>query len=114
MNLRHAGLLMLLVIPVGCGAPSPPGADSRVIVGGAVALIGSGPDSCTNQVSARGDRWCGFARPTPGGLNELWVIDATRAAAGAPIVCDGSDDGCLRLSAGLFTAATNDWAATGA
>jgi hypothetical protein len=91
-----------------------PGAGSRVIVGGAVALIGSGPDSCTNQVSARGDRWCGFARETPAGLNELWVFDATRAAAGDEIACDGSDARCLRLSGGVFTAATNGWDATGA
>jgi hypothetical protein len=76
---------------------------SRLVVPGAATLIGSGPDSCTNQVPSTGDRWCGFGRPAGAmGAQELWVLNATKAAAGVAITCDGTDDNCLRLATSLF------------
>ena len=95
------------------GAPDAPvdtagtdpmaGIGSHVLVSGTVVLIGSGPDSCTNQVPATGDRWCGFSKPsTTLGFNALWVINATKAAAGVAITCDTTDANCLRLTSGLY------------
>src|SRR5579862_3502520 len=86
-------------------APKPlpvASAGSRRVVSGAAFLVGHGLDSCTNAPAANGDRWCGFARPAADtGFTELWVIDATQAAAGAAIACDGTDASCLRLSSRL-------------
>src|SRR5579862_9761753 len=87
-------------------APSMDGADaahlavltSTLAVGGAIALVGSGPDTCTNQVPASTDRWCGFAKSSVLGTFELWVIDVTKVAAGVPVKCDGTDTSCLRLA----------------
>src|SRR5438045_2338605 len=42
--------------------PPAPGPGDKRLVSGSVELIGSGADSCTNQVPPSGDRWCGFAR----------------------------------------------------
>ncbi|HVU50525.1 MAG TPA: hypothetical protein VHL80_07545 [Polyangia bacterium] len=84
--------------------PKPPpvaSPASRLVVPGDATLVGHGADSCTNEAGATGDRWCAFARPD-GQVFELWVLDVTKAAAGAPIVCDGSDASCLRLSERLF------------
>jgi hypothetical protein len=79
------------------------GDGSRLLIPGSVVLIGSGPDSCTNQVPAPGDRWCAFTKPsTLLGFNDLWVINVTKAAAGATIKCDTSDANCVRLTSGLF------------
>jgi hypothetical protein len=86
---------------------------SRIVVAGAGALVGHGLDSCTNQVPASGDRWCGFGRPAGDtGFFELWVIDATKAAMRA-VACDGTDASCLRLSARLFKGTADGFAATG-
>jgi hypothetical protein len=83
--------------------PPMPGTGSHLLVPGTISLIGSGSDSCTNQVPAIGDRWCGFTRPgTSLGANELWVINATQAAAGVNVKCDTFDANCIRLSTGLF------------
>jgi hypothetical protein len=93
------------------GAPDtqlpPPmsGPGSRLVVPGSSFLVGSGTSSCTNQVpaSGNGDRWCAFARQStvPGGI-DLFVIDATVAAAGTAISCDGLDANCSRLTTNLF------------
>jgi hypothetical protein len=92
-------------------AVTPPmiGPGDKALVKGALDLIGSGPDTCTNQVPPSGDRWCGFARPSAIlGSNELWVVNVTQAAAGTAINCDASSDpNCLRLSGGLVDDATN-------
>jgi hypothetical protein len=75
----------------------------RRLVSGPLDLIGGGAHACTNETNATGDRWCGFARAVLGDeTGELWVINATRAAAGVAIRCDGSDPNCLLLSKTLF------------
>src|SRR5258708_727590 len=69
---------------------TPPtiGPGGKVLVKGSIDLIGSGPDTCTNQVPPSGDRWCGFARPSAIlGANELWVINVTQSAPATPITC---------------------------
>jgi len=84
--------------------PKPPpvaSPASRLVVPGDAALVGHGADSCTNEAGATGDRWCAFGRSAATGF-ELWVLDVTKAAAGAAIACDGSDASCLRLSQHLF------------
>jgi hypothetical protein len=87
------------------------GTGSKLIVGGNnISLIGSGKDSCTNQVPPSGDRWCGFARLSSDLVDyELWVVNVSKAAQGAAITCAGSaaDPNCLRLSTGLYVDATN-------
>jgi hypothetical protein len=87
---------------------APPGL-TKQLVGGRASLVGSGLDSCTNDPAATGDRWCGFAIPAPQGQGqvddgqyELWVFDATRAASGADLKCDGTDASCLRLATNAY------------
>jgi hypothetical protein len=80
---------------------------SKLLVSGDIQLVGSGPDSCTNQVPAPGDRWCAFVKVSAGLNPELWVIDVTKAAAGVPAACDGTDTSCLRLSTALYVDPTN-------
>jgi len=87
---------------------------SRLIVPGAAALVGHGLDSCTNALPAAGDTWCAFGRPAGAtGFFELWALDATKAAAGAAITCDGADASCLRVSAHLFKSRTNGFTDAG-
>jgi hypothetical protein len=74
---------------------------SRLVVSGDATLVGHGADSCSNDPGTQGDRWCAFAR-ADGPVFELWVLDVTKAAAGAAIRCDGSDASCLLLSEHLF------------
>jgi hypothetical protein len=96
-------------------APKPApvaGPASRLVVPGAVTLLGHGPDSCTNEIGSVADRWCAFARPA-GDFFELWVLDVTKAAAGAAIACDGTDPSCLRVSAHLFKNRADGFAAFG-
>jgi hypothetical protein len=86
--------------------PPTPGTGSKLLVSGAISLIGSGKDTCTNQVPPSGDRWCGFARSSAIlGASELWVVNVTQAAAGVTIKCDAgaADPNCLRLSGGLYS-----------
>ena len=71
---------------------------STLAVGGAIQLVGSGPDTCTNRVPASTDRWCGFAKSSALATFELWVIDVTKVAARVPVKCDGTDASCLRLA----------------
>ncbi|HSZ81927.1 MAG TPA: hypothetical protein VLA14_06580 [Polyangia bacterium] len=98
-------------------APKPPpvtAAGSRLIVPGAAALVGHGLDSCTNALPATGDTWCAFGRPAGAtGFFELWALDATKAAAGAAITCDGAHASCLRVSAHLFKSRTNGFTDAG-
>lgn len=82
-------------------APPMAGPGSRLVIPGDVTLVGRGQDSCTNAPEAVGARWCAFARPS-GEYSELWVIDVTKAVAGAAITCDGTDASCLRLSSRLY------------
>jgi hypothetical protein len=85
----------------GAGAPFLPPDLTLRLVPGHVSLIGAGQTSCTNQLGATGDRWCGFVLPSSqtAGRAELWVLNATRAWAGANIRCDGTDASCLRIAA---------------
>jgi hypothetical protein len=86
-------------------AVPPIGAGSKLIASGSVELIGSGTDTCTNQVPASGDRWCGFSKLAADLVNnELWIVNVSKVAAGATVVCDSTvaDPNCLRLSTGLF------------
>jgi hypothetical protein len=83
------------------------GGSARRLVAAHATLVGTGKDSCTNERGATGDRWCAFTKPSVNlGFDELWVIDVTRAAAGATIKCDGTDASCLRLTTGLFSEQT--------
>jgi hypothetical protein len=84
--------------------PPLSGDGSRLVVAGqSFELVGSGNDSCTNQVPYSTDRWCAFAKPaTSLGNFELWVINATAAAAGTAIKCNTTDPNCLRLTSGLL------------
>ncbi|HET6284773.1 MAG TPA: hypothetical protein VFH73_27705 [Polyangia bacterium] len=81
------------------------GAGSRLLVKEPDAiLVGNGQNSCTNQVPASGDRWCAFTKPSSFlGLDDLWVINVSKAAEGKTISCTGSDVNCLRLTSALFT-----------
>ena len=83
-------------------APFVPPTGTQRLVAGQVALVGSGSDSCTNQPGATTDRWCAFLLPAPTQGFELWVLDATAAAAGAKVACDGTDARCLRLATDAF------------
>ncbi|MEO7668384.1 MAG: hypothetical protein ABIW57_03535, partial [Polyangia bacterium] len=61
---------------------------------------------CTADSGATGDRWCAFTSPStsrPEGV-DLFVVNASRAAAGAAISCGGGvvDPNCLRLTGGFF------------
>jgi hypothetical protein len=87
---------------------APPGL-TKQLVSGRASLVGAGLNSCTNEPGATGDRWCGFAIPAPEGQGqgadgryELWVFDATRAASGADLKCDGTDASCLRLATNAY------------
>jgi hypothetical protein len=85
--------------------PAPkPGDGSRLVIGGqSLELVGSGDDSCTNQTPYWTDRWCAFSKPaTSLGNTELWVINATKAAAGVEIKCNTLDPNCIRLTSGLL------------
>jgi hypothetical protein len=81
---------------------APPGL-TRQLVSGHASLVGSGPNTCTNQPGLTDDRWCGFTvAAATAGRYELWVIDATRAAGGVDLKCDGTDAHCLRLSTNAY------------
>jgi hypothetical protein len=98
-------------------APKPlpvTAAGSRLVVPGVAALVGQGLDSCTATVPPTGDQWCAFGRPASDmGFFELWALDATKAAAGAAITCDGADASCLRLSTHLFKSRTTGFTDAG-
>jgi hypothetical protein len=74
------------------------------MVPGPVRLIGDAVRACTHQAAptGNGDRWCGFRRAAAAGTGtELWVINASKASAGA-IPCDGTSPDCLRLTGTLW------------
>jgi hypothetical protein len=84
-------------------ADVPVFAPSHLVVGSrALELVGSGNDSCTSQLPPATDRWCGFARPGTFSGTELWVINATKAAAGVAITCNTTNANCLRLTGNLL------------
>jgi hypothetical protein len=88
----------------------PIGPGSKLIAKGTIDLIGSGADSCTNQVPPGGDRWCGFTKVSADLVNnELWVVNATKVAAGVAVQCDSTvaDPNCVRLSTGLYQDPSN-------
>jgi hypothetical protein len=90
---------------------------SKLVVPGAITLVGHGPDSCTNAPAAPGesssDRWCAFGRAAPNGFYELWLLDVTKAGAGASIACDGSDAACVRVSSRFFKGKRTGFAGAG-
>ena len=91
-----------------------PGVMNKLAVAGVVQLVGSGPDTCTNQVLATTDRWCAFAKPAATlGNFELWVIDVSKVAVGVTVKCDMTDANCLRLSTGLYSDPTNGFRVEG-
>jgi hypothetical protein len=99
------------VVDAGTDADGGPvaSAGSKLVLGGeSIQLIGSGPDTCTNQVPATADRWCGFVKPASTlGNFELWVINISKVAANVTVKCDTTDQNCLRLSTGLYSDPTN-------
>ena len=73
------------------------------------SLTGDGLTSCSHgaeRPAGEGERWCVFMVPPadPGARTggALWVINATRVAAGAAVPCDGSSPHCLRLTGDLW------------
>src|SRR3954453_2349828 len=74
---------------------------TRKLVAGPVTVLG-GDAGCSNGATAAG-RWGPFTIRSAAGSDELWVMNATRALAGAPIACDGTSDSCLRLTTTLWT-----------
>lgn len=83
------------------GAPVV-GPGSQTLVSGDARLVGSGPDSCTNQDPATGDRWCAFALPSTFlGGTDLWVINVSKAVGGKAIQCNAGDLDCLLLTSTL-------------
>jgi hypothetical protein len=87
----------------GTGAASIPGSQIKKLVTGAVALVGSGTDTCTSLPGATTDRWCGFLRQSAlTNAIELWVVDVTALVAGGPVTCDGTSASCKRLSQTAF------------
>jgi hypothetical protein len=89
----------------GADAAFVPPVGTRRLVAGQATLVGNGPDSCTNQPGATGDRWCGLFLPSKtAGRSELWMLDATRALTGADVRCDGSDSSCVQIATDVLTA----------
>jgi hypothetical protein len=85
-------------------SPSP--AEPRRILPAGVDLLGLHRSTCSHQAPASGDghRWCAISRPGDLlGKRDLWVFDATLVAGGAPLVCDGVNPVCKRLSSDLFS-----------
>jgi hypothetical protein len=83
--------------PGGATGANPTG--SLVLQGNQVALLDLGPP-CTNEEGATSDRWCAVFGPSvvTAGQAALFVIDVTKAAAGASITCTASDANCLKLT----------------
>jgi hypothetical protein len=87
----------------GTVAPPVVGPGSQRLLLGAALLVGTGPDSCTNQDPSTGDRWCAFALPSTFlGGTDLWVMNVSKAiGSDKPIQCDASDLNCLLLTSTL-------------
>ena len=87
---------------VSADLPPLPPASLRPLLPGNQRLAGNGPTSCSHgPLSAAMGSWCVFTRTIANGdageINELWVIDASRATAGETVPCDGSSPRCRRL-----------------
>src|SRR6476661_5011144 len=83
--------------PGGATGANPTG--SLVLQGNQVALLDLGPP-CTNEEGATSDRWCAVFGPSvvTAGQAALFVINVTKAAAGASITCASSDANCIKLT----------------
>jgi hypothetical protein len=84
------------VLPDRPPAP-PPNMEAKPLVPGRSRLVGTHFSACTNAVpaSGTGDRWCAFTLPNRQiGFTDLWVINVTKALAGATPKCDGTDPNC--------------------
>jgi hypothetical protein len=80
--------------------------DSKLILSGNIGLVGSGADTCTNQLPPTGDRWCAFSHVSTDLFhNELWVVNVSKVAAGGAVQCVASaaDPNCIRLSTALYS-----------
>lgn len=75
----------------------------RLPIAGKAALVGTGLNSCTNQVPAPGDRWCAFYREVELGRAELWVINVSALAKGVSMQCVPGNAHCKRLTTNLWT-----------
>jgi hypothetical protein len=92
--------------------PPPPTPDAVLIVPGRARLVGTHFSACSNAVpaSGNGDRWCAFTLPNRQiGFTDLWVINVTKALAGAPPKCDGTDPNCLLMVPMGSTNGTQLW-----
>ena len=76
---------------------------TRRILTGPISLVGAGVSSCSH--GSHPERWCAFSRPSSdaGVTSELWVLNISKAIAGAPISCAQEGLDCFRLTSNLFT-----------
>jgi hypothetical protein len=75
--------------------PPPPSTEATVLVPGRARLVGTHFTACSNGTPQTGDRWCAFYMPNRQlGFTDLWVINVTKALAGAVPKCDGTDPNC--------------------
>jgi hypothetical protein len=105
--------LLVACVAAGCSGPGAQGAGdagasppaARRLLDPTFSLTGDSLTGCSGQRPPSGDghRWCSFARGT-----ELWVADVSRAAEGDVPRCDGTDPGCLQLTAKLWTGGSLD------
>lgn len=87
--------------------PLPPAA-LRLLMPGKPRLAGTGISTCSHGPrSAETGTWCAFVKILDGGdggqIHELWVMNASRVAAGENVPCDGSSPHCRRLHPSLWT-----------
>jgi hypothetical protein len=97
--------LLGLSLPEGVAPP-------RRLLDGTATLTGAGRTACSHAAPASGDghRWCAFRLPgAAAGSTELWVMDVSAAAAGAPLLCNGQDPACVRLTKTLWAPYGNDF-----
>jgi hypothetical protein len=116
--LALAGCVAVAAVGAGCDGSLPSGPRTVKLSSGPSSLVGTDQGGCSHGQAAGltpADRWCAFARPVPDGAPaELWVVNVTRAAAGAPppnqvgvsaapFRCDGSSPHCRQLTNALWT-----------
>ena len=93
-----AGTGVIDAAPADRGTPNP---GAPIYQGSDAFMLFSGP-SCTEEAGATGDRWCAFvaASPTTVAAADLFVFNATKAAAGTAITCGAATEtNCLKLTA---------------